>query len=61
MLLTDEMSMPEVMGLINSTLFSFLTIFVQIAGSVHVANGENVPWYRTLASFCGPGALVAVG
>jgi manganese transport protein len=26
-----------------------------------VESGDNVPWYRTLKSYCGPGALVAVG
>ena len=37
------------------------TSLPEIARSVEVVTGENVPWYTTLASFCGPGMLVAVG
>jgi len=33
----------------------------EVANSVSVDSGPGVPWYRTLASYCGPGALVAVG
>ena len=29
--------------------------------SVNVSTGENVPQWKTMSAFCGPGAMIAVG
>lgn len=33
----------------------------EVNASIEVDNGTNVPWWRTMFSYFGPGALVAVG